>query len=69
MKISQNKNKIYVKSLNQLEHDILSTVKRYMELANDSQVTVNNIASEVMVRVKEEMAASGLLPPEDDIIE
>lgn len=68
MKISQNKNKIYVKGLNKLEHDMLSTMKRYMETNNtQDSTTINNIVSEVMVRLKDEMIKSEMYPTDDTI--
>lgn len=62
MKISQNKNKIYVKSIDKLENDMLSTVKRYMDSTiTNKPETVSSIVTEVVSRVKEELIKDGLI--------
>ena len=62
MKISQNKNNIYVKNLDNIETNMLSSIKRYVETGNTNKSdTIDNIVSEVVSRVKEQLLKDGTL--------
>lgn len=63
MKINQNKEQLYVKSLNEIESAVLSVVKKFFE-KNPEELygSIDNIIVEVLRRIKMELINGTIVP-------